>query len=594
MRYSQTLIPTVKETPAEAEVVSHKLMLRAGYIRKLAAGIYIYLPLALRVIRKIEKIIREEMTSAGAEELLLPVIMPSELWIETGRWDFYGKELQRFRDRHDRDFCVGPTHEEAITDLARREIKSYRDMPKNLFQIQTKFRDEIRPRFGLMRGREFLMKDGYSFDIDEESTRKSYDKMFTAYCKIFTRCGLDFRPVEAATGTIGGTHSHEFQVIADSGEDAIFFCDKCDYAASFERARTIAQVALDKINNDQKNVKAKKKYKEVSTPGQKTVDEVSAFLKIRPDELVKTMIYKVSESETKSIYVAALVAGDDEIVEPKLTKALFSAGMISTMDVILELADEVTVAELTRSPVGFAGPVGLQNSVAIVADSKIFGKAPFVTGANKNDTHLTNVSWEDCNISKFVDIRRAREGDPCSCDVCKGGRLKERRGIEVGQVFYLGTKYTKAMNATYLDKNGEEKLIVMGTYGIGVSRTAAASIEQNHDEHGIIWPLPIAPYHIHLIELPNKDERVKKLAEEVYCKLGSSGIEVLYDDRDARPGVKFADADLIGIPYQVVIGTKALEDNSLEIKNRKTGEKDRLQLDVIIAKIKGEIGDTSS
>lgn len=595
MRFSNSLIPTLKESPAEAEVISHKLMMRAGYIRKLAAGIYTYLPLGLRVIQKIEQIIREEMIAAGAVELLLPVIMPAELWMETGRWDFYGSELLRFKDRSGREFCVGPTHEEAITDLVRREVKSYRDLPKNLFQIQTKFRDEMRPRFGLMRGREFIMKDAYSFDVSEEAARKTYHVMYNAYMRIFTRCGLEFRPVEAATGAIGGTLSHEFQVIADSGEDAIFFCDRCSYAANYERALTIRKEDLAKINEDAANRKKKTpKYKEVATPGKKTIEEVSEFLKVNPRDLVKTIIYKVGGFEEKPLYVAAMVRGNDEIIEPKLARALFENGMISAMDVQLEMADEEVVRRLTNAPVGFAGPIGLPEDVIIVADSAIYDSGKLVTGANKTDTHLTGVSWKDCNIKSFVDIRRARDGDPCPAFVkdkegrefpCKKGRLKEKRGIEVGQIFYLGTKYSDKMGAEYLDDQGMARKIVMGCYGIGVGRTAAAAIEQNHDEKGIVWPIDIAPFHCHLIALYGNEERLFQMALDVYCKLMESGIEVLYDDREARAGVKFADADLIGVPYQVIIGAKSMEDGKMDFKERRSGRSERLFLEEITARL---------
>ncbi len=595
MRFSTTLIPTLKEMPAEAEVISHKLMVRAGYIRKLAAGIYTYLPLGLRVIRKIEQIIREEMVMAGAQELLLPIVMPAELWVETERWDYYGKELLRFKDRSERDFCIGPTHEEAITDLVRREIKSYRDLPKNLFQIQTKFRDEIRPRFGLMRGREFIMKDAYSFDISEEKSKESYDLMYDAYNNIFKRCGLDYRPVEAATGAIGGTLSHEFQVIAESGEDAVFFCDTCDYAANVEKAFTIQQAELAKINQVFADAKPKNKHKEIETPGKKTVEEVCEFLKAKPHRLIKTILYKVTvPSEEKPLFVAALALGSDEIIETKLSKALHDNSVIKSEEVQIEMAEEADVKELTGAAIGFAGPIGLPDSVITIADYAIHGKDNYVTGANKDDTHLVKVHWEDCNIDAFVDICQAKEGDHCPVETCSKGKLKERRGIEVGQVFHLGTKYSEKMGANYLNEEGKENPIIMGCYGIGVGRTAAAAIEQNHDDNGIIWPIAIAPFHCHLIALYGKDENIQKMALDVYCKLMESGIEVLFDDRNARAGVKFADADLIGIPYHVVIGSKTLEDGKLELKNRKSGEKERLGLEEIIAKIEGEIIEAST
>lgn len=588
MKFSQTLIPTLKETPAEAEVISHKLMVRAGYIRKLAAGVYTYLPLALRVLRKIENIIREEMFDHGAEELLLPIVMPAELWQETGRWNYYGKELLRFKDRHDRDFCIGPTHEEAITNLVRAEIKSYRDLPKNLFQIQTKFRDEVRPRFGLMRGREFLMKDGYSFDVNEEGTHTSYQKMYQAYTNIFTRCGLEFRSVDAATGNIGGLMSQEFQVIADSGEDAIFFCNSCDYAANVERARTISDDDLLDINKKLKGACGKKAYVEIETPEKKTIEEVSEFLKLSPSELVKTLLYRISLDDDSKKYIGVLVRGDHEIVEDKLIRALFDCQFISSMDVTLELALEKEVKDLTGAEVGFAGPVGISDDVTIFADSAVHDLKSFVTGANKNDMHFKDVCWQDLKIQKFLDVRRAGLGDPCTKKGCNG-TLEEKRGIEVGQIFFLGTKYSKSMNATYLDKDGKEALMVMGTYGIGVSRTSAAAIEQNHDDRGIVWPFPIAPYHCHLIDLSGKDDRIKAHSSEVYCKLLKSGIEVLFDDRNARPGVKFADADLIGMPYQVIIGKKAFEEKIIEVKERKTQKKYTVSLEEFISKLQEEI-----
>ena len=496
MRYSKSLIPTLREDPADAEVISHKLMTRAGYIRKIAAGIYTYLPLCLKVLRKVERIVREEMEASGAQELLLPIIMPAELWMESGRWDFYGKELLRVKDRADHDFCVGPTHEEAITDIARREIKSYRDLPKNLFQIQTKFRDEVRPRFGLMRGREFIMKDSYSFDVDIESSKKTYQTMYDAYKRIFRRCGLEFRPVEAATGAIGGTLSHEFHVIADSGEDAIFFCDKCEYASNVEKTRLAKQGILEKINTELKKAKPSGKFKEISTPNKKTIEEVSKFLKVKPDDLVKTLIYKINEAGKDPIFTGVLVRGENEIVDAKLMNALFDTSLVGTRDVTLELAGDVDVKRITGADVGFAGPVGLKG-VKIIADALIYGEKPFVVGANKTDTHLTGVVCSDCNIHSFVDVRRARQGD--KCPECASGSLLEKRGIEVGQVFYLGTKYSSKMHAVYLDEGGKERPMEMGCYGIGIGRTAAAAIEQNHDDKGIIWPLPIAPFHVHLI-----------------------------------------------------------------------------------------------
>jgi prolyl-tRNA synthetase len=561
MRYSQLLIPTLREAPSDAEVESHKLMLRAGYIRKLAAGIYTYLPLCLRVLRKIEDIIRQEMIAAGAQELLLPVVMPAELWIETGRWAVYGKELLRFKDRNDRDFCIGPTHEEAITDLMRHEISSWRDLPKNCFQIQTKFRDEVRPRFGLMRGREFLMKDGYSFDRDEAAAKENYRKMYEAYKRIFTRCGLRFRPVEAMTGTIGGSMSHEFQVLAQSGEDEIVSCTKCEYAANVEKAELRHSLG---IRNQGQGIRSGK-YTKVETPGKKSVEEVCEFLKVKPQQIVKTLIFDTDQGP-----IAGLVRGDHALKEAKLKEAIGVEWCT--------LAEERTVSEVTAAPSGFAGPIGL--SIPIYADHAVASMSDFVVGANQGDAHLVGVNIGDFKVEKFADIRRAVAGDGCPrCD----GVFEEHRGIEVGQVFYLGTKYSDSMKATYTDENGNVRPCVMGCYGIGVGRTAAAAIEQNHDERGMIWPLPIAPFHVEIIPLSAKEE-VVKLANELHDELEAKGIEVLIDDRDARAGVKFADADLIGIPLRIVVGEKTLSEGKVEFKERR--EKDAIKMSPAEAKEK--------
>lgn len=560
MRYSQLLIPTLREAPADAEVISHKLMMRAGFIRKLAAGVYTYLPLCLRVLRKIEKIVREEMTASGAQELLLPIVMPAELWQETGRWAVYGKELLRFKDRHDRDFCIGPTHEEAITDLLRHEITSWRDLPKNCFQIQTKFRDEIRPRFGLMRGREFMMKDGYSFDRDEKSSHETYKIMYDAYKRIFTRCGLKFRPVEATTGTIGGSLSHEFQVLAGSGEDEIVACDKCEYAANVEKAEIRPQTA------DHRPQTKKSEYKKVATPNKKSVEEVCEFLKVKPEKLVKTLIFDTDQGP-----IAGLVRGDHSLKEAKL-KDIIGVEWIT-------LAEERTVEEVTRAPSGFAGPIGLK--IPIYADHAISQMEDFIVGANESDAHFTNVTVSDFKVEKFLDIRRAVAGD--LCPRCKG-KFEEHRGIEVGQVFYLGTKYSVPMKAVYTDEAGKEQPMVMGCYGIGIGRTAAAAIEQNHDENGIIWPLPIAPFHVEIIPLA-KDGEVFEIAKKIHDELESKGIEVLIDDRDARAGVKFADADLIGIPYRIVVGEKGLKDKVVEFKDRRTSDIKKLSPKDAVGKI---------
>ena len=569
MRFSQMLITTLRESPSDAGVVSHQLMLRAGYIRKVAAGIYSYLPLGLRVLRKIERIVREEMERAGAQEELLPIVMPAELWIETGRWALYGKELLRFKDRHGRDFCMGPTHEEAITDLMRSEIRSWRDLPKNCFQIQTKFRDEVRPRFGLMRGREFIMKDGYSFDRDEKAAMESYEKMYEAYKKIFFRCGLSFRLVEAMTGAIGGSRSHEFQVLASSGEDEIVACNSCEYAANVEKAE------LKAPEGSRGSGASSGQYKKVQTPGKKSVEEVCGFLNIAPQKLVKTLIFDTDQGP-----VAGLVRGDHSLVEAKLKEAIGVTWC--------HLADERVAQQATKAPSGFAGPIGL--SIPIYADHALADLSDFVVGANEADAHFTGVTLADVRVEKFLDIRRAHAGDACSrC----GGIYEEHRGIEVGQIFYLGTKYSTPMKASYLDEKGESCEIFMGCYGIGIGRTAAAAIEQHHDERGIIWPLEIAPFPVEVISL-SASEGVRGLSESIYHMLRSAGIEVLWDDRDDRAGAKFADADLIGIPYRILIGEKGLQEGVVELKERRSGKVLKLSPELAIEKmvkiVRGEGG----
>ena len=548
MRTSQLFIPTLRQTPGEAEVVSHRLMLRAGMIRKVAAGIYTYLPLGLRVLKKIESIIRQEMNRAGAQELLMPILSPAELWRETGRWDFYGKELLRCRDRHDRDFCFGPTHEEVITDLFRREIRSYRQLPMNCYQIQTKFRDEIRPRFGLMRGREFIMKDAYSFDADEESARLSYQKMYDAYERIFTRCGLKFRAVEADTGLIGGSMSHEFMVLADTGEETIVYDERGSYAANVELAEAPPPAEEDDA--------APLALEAVQTPGTKTVEAVCDFLKVSPDRLVKTLLYRTPAGDI----IAVLIRGDHEANEIKINRFL------GTTEITLASAE--TVSAVSSAPVGFAGPVGL-TGIRIIADHTVKAMRNFVVGGNKNDTHLINANWErDFAVEAFLDLRLARAGDRSPRS---DGRLQEAKGIEVGHVFLLGTKYSQAMNATFLDADGQETPAIMGCYGIGVSRTAAASIEQNHDDKGMIWPVPIAPFHVHLLPV-TASEQVVQTAGMLYDACLEAGVEVLWDDRDERAGVKFNDADLIGAPFHVTIGDRGLKQGVVELKQRHTGE----------------------
>ncbi len=561
MRVSHLLIPTLREDPGEAEIVSHRLMLRAGMIRKVAAGIYTYLPLGLRIIRKIETIIREEMNRAGAQELLMPIASPAELWRETGRWDYYGKELLRFKDRHERDFCLGPTHEEVITDLIRREVRSYRQLPLNCYQIQTKFRDEIRPRFGLMRGREFIMKDAYSFDVDEEAARLSYQKMYDAYQRIFTRCGLTFRAVEADTGLIGGTSSHEFMVLAETGEETIVYTEEGTYAANVERAEVLPP---SRVSDE-----PQRPLQKVSTPGMKTIADVTGFLNTTPDRLVKTLLYK-----TPKEIVAALVRGDHELNEIKLKKLL---------DVTeLEMADSEAVVARTGAPVGFAGPVGLRG-VRIVADHAVTALRNLIVGANEADAHYVDANLDrDFKIDLAADLRKAEAGDPSP----RGdGTLKVARGIETGHVFMLGTKYSVAMKATFLDTQGRERLAVMGCYGIGVGRTAAAAIEQNHDQKGIIWPLPIAPFHVHLLPL-GPSQNVIDASQRLYEELTGVGLEVLWDDRDERAGVKFNDADLIGTPYHLVIGEKGLAQGTVEVKERRTGTSTKLPPDQVLTHLR--------
>jgi prolyl-tRNA synthetase len=545
MRYSELLLPTLKETPTEAEVVSHRLLLRAGFIRKLSSGVYTYLPLGLASIRKVEQIVREEMNRAGAQELLMPMVQPADLWKESGRWEKYGPELLRFTDRHDRESCLGPTHEEVITDLVRREIHSYRDLPINLYQIQTKFRDEIRPRFGLMRGREFIMKDGYSFDATEEGTEATYQKMYDAYQRIFKRCGLSFRAVEADTGTIGGSFSHEFMVLADTGEDTLAICKHCDYAANMEKA-TVKQPA----SSDRELLPLQK----VETPGKRKVGAVCEFLGISPEELVKTMVY-IADGDP----VAVLVRGDHEVQPVKLKN------MLGAVEV--ELADDKQVFETTGVPSGYLGPINL--NIKIVADLEVEAIKNFTIGANEKNYHVQNANLgRDFKVSQVGDLRQITEDDPCpDC----GGDLELTRGIEVGHIFKLGDSYSKALKATFQDSNSEEQNFIMGCYGIGVSRTVAAAIEQNHDENGIIFPLPLAPFQAIILNLDPKNEQITGAAESFYNQLQQESIEVLLDDRDERPGVKFKDADLIGIPYRITIGKRFAKEGEVEVRTRKDG-----------------------
>ncbi len=554
MRFSATYIPTLKESPADAEVISHKLLLRAGMVRRLTSGLYIYLPLGLRLIEKIASVVREEMQAAGFEELLMPMVQPADLWRETGRWEHYGKELLRFKDRNGRDYCLGPTHEEVITDLVRGEVRSYRQLPVRLFQIQSKFRDEIRPRFGLMRGREFVMKDAYSFDADIPDAEQSYKLMYDAYTRIFTRLGLKFRAVEADTGSIGGNFSHEFMVLADTGEDSIAVCNACDYAANVERAEVVWQGQIC--------TNACPPLELMQTPGAHTVEDVAALLGVAPAHLIKTMLFDV-DGQT----VAVLVRGDREVNEIKL-KNLLKAQKV-------ELASKAAVEALTQAPLGFAGPVGL--SMPIYADLELQGATDYICGANKGDAHFRHTDLNrDSNVTAWADLRTICADDPCPrC----GGRITLTRGIEVGHIFMLGLKYSESMHASFLDENGVEKLMIMGCYGIGVSRVAASAIEQNHDEHGILFPPPIAPVACVLLNLDPRDSTSAACAEKLCAEIENLGYDTLLDDREERPGVKFKDADLLGAPMQVIIGSRGLGRGIIECKDRRSGEKAELPVD---------------
>lgn len=563
MRYSEMFLPTVREVPSDAEIISHQLMIRAGLIRKLTSGIYSYLPLGYRVIRKLEQIIREEMNRAGAQEVHLPMVQPAEIWQESGRWTYYGKELLRLRDRHDHEYCLGPTHEEVITGLVRNDVKTYRQLPLNLYQIQTKFRDEVRPRFGVMRCREFGMKDAYSFDVDEEGAEKSYEKMFAAYNNIFRRCGLQFRPVEADSGSIGGKYSHEFMVMADSGEDAMVFCEKCAYAANLEKAEVACPEKKIIFEDDWLPLE------DVDTPDVRTIEEVSAFLKVTPQNIVKTLIFNADGKPC-----AVLIRGDHEVNEVKVKNYLAAAE--------LELASDDMIREVTGAPRGFAGPVNIK--APILVDYSVIDMVNFVTGGNRQDGHLKNVNvGRDFKVEAFTDLRIVNAGDPCPrC----GQPIKTARGIEVGHVFKLGTKYSKAMKAVYLGKDGQEKIMIMGCYGIGVGRTVAAGIEQNHDDNGIIWPMPLAPYQVIISPVNINEITIRETAEYLYNAMITEGVEVLYDDRDERAGVKFKDADLIGIPLRVTVGHKNLQDGNVELKIRKTGANELCPLQDIVGRVR--------
>ncbi len=558
MRFSACYIPTLKESPADAEVVSHKLLLRAGMVRRLTSGLYTYLPLGLRVMEKISRIVREEVNAADYQELLMPMVQPADLWKETGRCEHYGKELLRFKDRNNRDYCLGPTHEEVITDLVRGEVRSYRQLPVRLYQIQTKFRDEIRPRFGLMRGREFIMKDGYSFDATDAGAEASYRAMHGAYTRLFQRLGLRFRAVEADSGSIGGNFSHEFMVLADTGEDTIAFCHDCDYAANVERAEVLWKGAPATA--------VCPPAEQVPTPGAHSAEDVAALLGVPAAQVVKTMLFK-ADGQT----VAVLVRGDRQVNDIKLKN------LLKAQDVAL--ADAAAVEAASRAPLGFAGPVGL--NVPVYADNELQGGTDYVTGANTGDAHLRHVDLNrDATVTAWADLRAITGADPCPrC----GGRLELTKGIEVGHIFMLGYKYSEPMHAVFLDENGKEKVMIMGCYGIGISRVAAAAIEQNHDEHGIVFPPAISPFDCMLLNLDPRDAAVSAKVEEVYAMLGDMGVDVLLDDREERPGVKFKDADLLGFPLQLVVGGKGLARGVLECKDRRTGQKGELPLEGLAA-----------
>ena len=565
MKRTEFFLPTLKEMPSDAEVTSHQMMVRGGLIRRLASGIYSYLPIGWRVLHKVIKIVREEMDGAGGQEILLPAIHPKELWDESGRWELYGEDMFHLLDRRKKSFCLAPTHEEAITNLVRNEVRSYRDLPLLLYQIQTKFRDEPRPRFGIMRCREFLMKDGYSFHRNEDNLKQTYQKVYNAYVKIFKRCGLDCEIVEADPGLIGGGLSHEFMVIAPNGEDVLVLCKKCEYKANADKTSDCTlQTSVRRPDVSH----AMKEMEEVKTPGMKTVEEVSQFLKVNPADLVKTLIYFADGNP-----VAVLIPGNREVNEAKL-KSKLGATTIS-------LGSAQQIEELTGGPVGFSGPVGLK--MRMIADCSISGMINFITVANKNDTHLINVNTDrDFKVDEFADLKIAKTGDPCpKCE----GTLEVKTGIELGHTFNLGTRYSKSMKATFLDEDGKEKLMIMGCYGIGVSRIIAAVIEQHNDENGIIWPISITPFPVTILPLNMNDEKQKSLSEKIYSDLQSAGLEVLLDDRDEPAGVKFKDADLIGIPLKIVLGEKTLKEGKIELQIRSTGEKIKVEISKVIDEI---------
>ncbi|WP_366921673.1 proline--tRNA ligase [Metallumcola ferriviriculae] len=559
MRVSKLLMPTLRENPSEAEVISHQLLVRAGLMRKAASGIYTYLPLGMRVLEKIKAIVKEEMDRFGGQEVMLPIIQPAELWQESGRWEVYGQEMFRLKDRHEREFCLGPTHEEIITSLVRNEVNSYKQLPILLYQIQNKYRDEKRPRFGLMRGREFIMKDLYSFDQDQTGLEESYEKMYKAYTNVFLRCGLQFRVVEADSGAIGGSTTHEFMVLAEAGEAQVVYCQKCDYAANVEKAEAVP----DKIV-----VGTESEIQLVHTPNVRTIEEVAGHLGVAKKQLIKTLFYKADDQ-----MVAVLVRGDREVNDIKVQNHLRC--------VQLELAQPEDVERMAGCSVGFVGPVGLE--IKILADQEVAFIKSAVTGANKNDYHYTGVSLNrDFKVDDFTDLRMVQSGEPCpQCD----SSLESARGIEVGQIFQLGEKYSQSLNAKYTDENGDEKFFVMGCYGIGVSRTIAAAIEQNYDQNGIIWPITLAPAHVVIIPVSTKEDEQVKEAEALYRQCLEAGIEAVLDDRNERAGVKFKDADLVGYPIRVTVGKKTIQDNSVDIKLRHSGAEEAVNKNLAVTKI---------
>ncbi|SFD38841.1 proline--tRNA ligase [Pseudoalteromonas denitrificans] len=564
MRTSQYILATLKETPADAEIISHQLMLRAGMIRRLASGLYTWLPTGLRVLRKVENIVREEMNKAGAIEMLMPVIQPADLWLESGRFEEFGPELLRIKDRHNREFALGPTHEEVITDFVRKEIKSYKQLPLTLYQVQTKVRDEVRPRFGVMRAREFTMKDAYSFHLSDECLDSTYQKMHTAYCNIFKRMDLEFRPVIADTGSIGGSVSHEFHVLAESGEDAIAFSSQSNYAANVEKAEAITTDTRPE---------ASKELNTFDTPEAKTIAELKAKHGVKPHRSVKTLIaYGATDEEGNRGLVALVVRGDHDLNELKAQK-------LELVDSPLELAKDEDIINTIGAAAGSLGPVGLE--IPVIVDSSAAVMADFVAGANKNQVHYSGINWDrDVADYTVADIRNVVEGDPSPCGE---GVVNIKRGVEVGHIFQLGTKYSEAMNAGVLNEQGKNQPMAMGCYGVGVSRIVAAAIEQNNDKYGIIWPEAIAPFQLAIVPMNmHKSHRIPDIANDIYDKLTQAGIEVLFDDRKERPGVMFNDMELMGVPYTLVIGERNLDENKVELKNRRTGEKTMLDLDTVI------------